>query len=77
MGEAIVTNSALQILMKQAPQAVPRLADLFRLTHTEQSWLLNAQPGEGLLLAQGKRAPFQLLPSGEEERLIRLGERRG
>jgi type IV secretory pathway VirB4 component len=69
-GEAIITNSALQILMKQAPQAMPRLSDLFRLTRAEQSWLLNAQQGDGLLVAQGRRVPLKVLATAEEARLI-------
>jgi type IV secretory pathway VirB4 component len=69
-GEAVIANAALQILMRQAPQAMPRLAELFRLTRAEQSWLLNAQRGEGLLMAQGRRVPFQVIASEEEARLI-------
>jgi type IV secretory pathway VirB4 component len=69
-GEAMIANSALQVLMKQAPQAMPRLAELFRLTPAEQSWLLNAQRGEALMVAQGKRAPFQVIATDEEARLI-------
>jgi type IV secretory pathway VirB4 component len=69
-GEAMIANSALQILMKQAPQAMPRLAELFRLTPAEQSWLLNAQRGEALMVAQGKRVPFQVIATDEEARLI-------
>ena len=69
-GEPMIANSALQILMKQAPQAMPRLAELFRLTPAEQSWLLNAQRGEGLLVARGKRVPFQVIATDEESRLI-------
>ncbi len=69
-GEALIANSALQILMRQAPQAMPRLAELFRLTRAEQSWLLGAQQGEGLLVAQGRRVPFQVVASDEEARLI-------
>jgi TraG P-loop domain/Helicase HerA, central domain len=76
LGEAIVTNAALQVLMKQAPQAMPRLAKLFQLTQPEQSWLLTARQGEGLMLAQGKRVPFQVAASDEEVRLIRAGEQR-
>jgi len=72
----VITNSALQVLMKQAPQAIPRLADLFRLTPAEQSWLLNARPGEGLLLAAGKRVPFEVVASEAEARLIRQAEQR-
>ena len=69
-GEAMIANSALQILMKQAPQAMPRLAELFRLTPAEQSWLLNAQRGEALMVAQGRRVPFQVIATDEEARLI-------
>ncbi|MGH7762787.1 MAG: VirB4 family type IV secretion system protein, partial [Candidatus Dormibacteraceae bacterium] len=69
-GEAMIANSALQILMKQAPQAMPRLAELFRLTPAEQSWLLNAQQGEALMVAQGRRVPFQVIATDEEARLI-------
>jgi TraG P-loop domain len=76
MGEAIVTNASLQILMRQAPQAMPRLARLFQLTEPEQSWLLTAGKGEGLMLAQGKRVPFRIVASDEEVRLIRMGEPR-
>jgi hypothetical protein len=76
-GEPIVTNAAMQVLMRQAPQAMPRLVKLFNLTEAEQAWLLNARPGEGLLLARGKRVPFFLPASEEETRLIRLGENRG
>jgi conjugal transfer ATP-binding protein TraC len=74
-GEAVITNSALQILMKQSPQAMPRLADLFRLTRAEQSWLLNAQRGDGLLVAQGRRVPIKVLATAEEARLIETRER--
>jgi hypothetical protein len=77
LGASVITNSALQILMKQAPQAIRPLAELFRLTPTEQSWLLNARRGEGLLLAQGKRVPFQVVASQEEARLIEGRPMRG
>lgn len=69
-GEAVITNSALQILMKQAPQAMPRLVELFRLTRAEHSYLVNAQQGEGLLIAQGRRVPLQVVATDEEARLI-------
>src|SRR5260370_32015466 len=68
--EPMSANSALQILMKQAPQAMPRLAELFRLTQAEQSWLLNAQRGEGLLVARSKRLPFQVIATDDAARLI-------
>jgi hypothetical protein len=55
---------------------MPRLAELFRLTPAEQSWLLNAQRGEGLLVARGKRVPFQVIATDEESRLIEGNESR-
>jgi Helicase HerA, central domain/TraG P-loop domain len=76
-GEPLIANAALQILMKQAPQAMPRLAELFRLTRAEQSWLLGAQRGEGLLLARGKRVPFAVVATEEEARRIADRERAG
>ena len=69
-GEALIANAALQILMKQAPQAMPRLSELFRLTPAEQAWLLNARRGEALMVAQGRRVPFEIVASDEELRLI-------
>jgi hypothetical protein len=54
---------------------MPRLADLFRLTRAEQSWLLNAQQGDGLLVAQGRRVPIKVLATAEEARLIETRER--
>ena len=69
-GEALVTNAAVQILMKQAPQALPRLAELFRLTQAEQTFLLGAQRGEALLIAQGRRVPLQVLATRKEARIL-------
>jgi hypothetical protein len=73
LGVPVISNAAVQILMKQAPQAIPGLADLFRLSPTEQSWLINARQGEGLILAGGKRVPFRVIASREEKRLIEGG----
>ncbi len=56
--------------MKQAPQAMPRLGELFRLTRAEHSYLVNAQQGEGLLIAQGRRVPLEVVATDEEARLI-------
>jgi TraG P-loop domain/Helicase HerA, central domain len=69
-GEGIVTNAALQVLMRQAPQTIRQLAELFHLTEAEQTWLLNAQRGEGLLLAMGRRVPFRVVATDEEMAII-------
>ncbi|HEY8739415.1 MAG TPA: DUF87 domain-containing protein [Candidatus Dormibacteraeota bacterium] len=70
VGKAVVTNAASQVLMGQAPQAIPRLTELFNLRPSEQAWLLNAERGEGLLLAAGRRVPFRVVSSRVEDALI-------
>jgi len=77
VGEAVVTNASSQVLMRQAPQAMPRLTDLFTLTEAEVSWLLSAQQGEGLLLAAGKRVPFRTVASRVEAEIIAGAAQRG
>jgi type IV secretory pathway VirB4 component len=69
-GGALVSNAALQILLRCAPQSLPRLADLFRLTAAEQSFLLTAGRGDALLIAGGRRMPISVIATEEEARLI-------
>ena len=45
LGQAIVANAASQILLRQAPQAIDRVAQAFRLTDGEARYLLSAPPG--------------------------------
>jgi type IV secretory pathway VirB4 component len=71
VGSAVVNTSAVQILMRHEPQAMPVLASTFDLTEAEQTWLINARPGEGLILAMGRRLPFASVASDEEARVIR------
>ena len=66
-------NAGLKVLLRQPAAAMALLAEAFRLTPAEQSWLLNAPAGEGLLLAQGRRLAFKAIASEEELRLITEG----
>jgi hypothetical protein len=68
-----VLNAGLKVLLRQPTAAMALLAEAFRLTPAEQSWLLNAPAGEGLLLAQGRRLAFRAIASEEERRLITEG----
>src|SRR5262249_5617904 len=43
---ALVSSADLKVLMRQAPDAMPALAEVLRLTPAEQSWLLAARPGQ-------------------------------
>jgi len=67
LGRAIISNSATQILLRQAPQAITTVAAEFRLTAGEQALLLAARQGEGLLAAgPSARVGFQALASPAE-----------
>ncbi|HYK98355.1 MAG TPA: hypothetical protein VEU77_08160, partial [Candidatus Acidoferrales bacterium] len=69
-GRALVTNAALQILLRAAPQSLPALSELFRLTHAEQQFLLTAGRGDALLVAGAHRVPLHVVASDAERALI-------
>lgn len=69
LGQAVVANSATQILMRQAPQAIDLIADTFALTAGEARLLLSAGRGEALLLAGAHRVAFQTVASAREHQL--------
>ena len=70
-GKTVITNSAVQLLLKQAPQAIPELAQTFGLTKPERLLLINAPVGEGILIARGSRTALRIVGSAEENRLAR------
>jgi hypothetical protein len=70
LGQAVVANASTQILMGQAPQAIPALADAFRLSQGESHFLLGAHPGEAILLAGTERVAFRSLASPAEHPLV-------
>jgi len=49
-GKAIITNSSLQVLLKQSTAAVDKVAEVFNLTGGEKHFLLSGGVGEGLFL---------------------------
>lgn len=69
-GKAIVTNSALQLLMKQTSAAIDNVAQVFQLTESEKFWLLNAAEGEGIFFAGQKHAAIYVKASLAENQLI-------
>lgn len=70
LGQAIVANAATQILLRQAPQAIDRLATAFRLSNGEQHLLLTADKGHGILAAGTTRTRFHATASPAEHHLI-------
>lgn len=69
-GKAIVTNSSIQILMKQSPAAIDRISQVFYLSEGEKHLLLSAGVGEGLFFAGNNHVAAQFIASPDEHRLI-------
>jgi len=68
-----VLSAGMKLLLRQTPDAASRLAEVFQLTPAEQSSLLSAPAGEGLLLVERQRLAFKSVASEEERRLISEG----
>lgn len=69
-GQAIVNNSALQLLMKQSPAAIDLVQKTFLLTEGEKYLLLEGGVGEGIFFAGAKHAAIKVLASYSEDQLI-------
>ncbi|MBD3280226.1 DUF87 domain-containing protein [Candidatus Dojkabacteria bacterium] len=69
-GKAVVTNSSLQVLLKQSPAAVDRIQKVFYLTSGEKNYLLSAGIGEGLFFAGSNHVAMQVIASENEHNLI-------
>ena len=70
LGQAVVANAATQILMRQAPQAIDAVGEAFALTAEERHLLLQARPGEALLVAGSYRVRYQVVASSSELPLV-------
>ncbi len=66
LGQAVVTNAATQILLRQAPQAIDHVATAFRLSAGERAYLLSATRGQGLVMSGSSRAAFAAVSSPAE-----------
>ncbi len=69
-GKAIVTNSSIQILLKQHPAAIDRVAETFYLSEGERRLLLAADVGEGLFFAGANHVAIKIKASQAEHNLI-------
>ncbi len=69
-GRAIVTNSALQLLLKQSPAAINGVAKTFMLTEGEKYLLLECGVGDGIFFAGNKHAAIKIVASYSEDQLI-------
>ncbi len=69
-GRPIITNSSMQLLLKQAPSSVDILAQVFNLTEGEKYVLLNSGVGQGLFFAGNKHVAVQVIASYTEDRIV-------
>jgi type IV secretory pathway VirB4 component len=69
-GKAIITNSSLQLLMKQSPADIETVQKTFNLTDQEKYLLLEAAVGEGLFFAGKKHVAMSIVASQTEDQII-------
>ena len=68
-GKAIVTNSSMQMLMKQSPAAIDIIQQTFNLTDSEKYYLLEARVGFGLFFLGSNHVGLRVLASYAEDQI--------
>ena len=69
-GVPIVTNSSIQILLKQSPSTIDTLQKTFNLTDEEKYLLLESGVGEGIFFAGLKHVAIKIIASYTEEQIL-------
>jgi hypothetical protein len=69
-GLPILTNSSIQILLKQSPTSVDKLQQTFNLTDEEKYLLLESDVGEGLFFVGLKHVALKVIASYTEDQII-------
>ena len=69
-GTPIISNSSIQILLKQSPTTIDRLQEVFNLTDEEKYLLLESGVGEGIFFAGLKHVAIKIIASTTEDLLI-------
>lgn len=69
-GTAIITNSSIQLLLKQAPATIDLVKQTFNLTDEEKFLLLESDVGEGIFFAGLKHVAIKIMSSYTEDQII-------
>lgn len=69
-GKEIISNSSIQVLLKQAPASIDRIAEVFNLSEGEKRLLLSAGVGQGLFFAGSTHVAMSVVASPEEHNLM-------
>ncbi|MDQ3238939.1 MAG: ATP-binding protein [bacterium] len=69
-GKQIITNSSIQILLKQSPASIPKIGETFFLSEGEKHFLLSTDVGEGLFFAGPNHVAMRVVASPDEHKII-------
>lgn len=69
-GKPILTNSSLQLLLRQSPASIELVAETFYLTDHEKFLLLESNVGEGIFFAGTKHVAIKIIASYSEDQII-------
>lgn len=69
-GLPIITNSSIQVLLKQSPSSIDMVQKTFNLTDEEKFLLLESDVGEGIFFAGLKHVAIKIIASYTEEQII-------
>lgn len=69
-GVPMITNSSIQLLMKQSPTAVDNIQRTFNLTDEEKFLLLESNVGEGIFFVGLKHVAIKIIASYTEDQII-------
>ncbi|MBY0309710.1 conjugal transfer protein TraC [Patescibacteria group bacterium] len=69
-GVPMITNSSIQLLMKQSPTAIDNIQRTFNLTDEEKFLLLESGVGEGIFFAGLKHVAIKIIASYTEDQII-------
>jgi len=69
-GVPIITNSSIQLLLKQSPATIDLVKQTFNLTDEEKFLLLESDVGEGIFFAGLKHVAIKIISSYTEDQII-------
>ncbi len=69
-GLPMITNSSIQILLKQSPTTIDTLQKTFNLSDEEKFLLLESEVGEGIFFAGLKHVAIKIIASYTEDQII-------
>lgn len=69
-GTPIITNSSIQLLLKQSPASIDLVQKTFNLTDEEKYLLLESEVGEGIFFAGLKHVAIKIIASYTEDQII-------